>query len=712
MKPAIARRISFAAFAAAFAFAAAAPAQAAGTERMFKTTGVEKRATRTHFKRSQRIQMNKGALTRPRLGLNLLGEDVTAIRDHIDRNEDGTISWVGHISGSPSDRVVITGRRGTFAGRIDFNGRLFEISRERGGELMINEVDLAALPEEEPFHLPMSPDGGPVMSGAQKTSTASSGDAIQQDLLVAYTDDACRANGGNGSTSCSQIEAKIVNAVADMNAAYAASGVNITVNLVGMVATNYDEGDKSASDMLNELRRTTDGQIDELHNARNDYGADLLALVTGSGGGYCGIAFVGSSSSSAMSVTAEFCLSNRTLAHEIGHNQGSSHARSQNNGGTSGAYHYGYRRCDDDSVDDVGAPYFSTIMAYSCRGAARIGGFSNPNINYQGAPTGIDPDDDADNGAWAARTLNESASAIANFRSATTPPPTPTSPPAPPPTPPSAPSSLVASASDNTVVRLSWSDNADNETRYVVRRALDGGQFTTIAFLPRNTERFTDNGLNPSTIYRYRVRATNAAGQADSNLARIKTPTPRTLITDRALKSIYMRRGRISGSYRDTHRNDGRTQRITEVNAGVASKPGARRGEHAWVFDVAGGRDAVFTVNAYVSGAEGFKFSYKRPNDRRWSPMFTVDSKNAANIQQFTLPDGSSGRLLVRARDAVLGKSDRTDTLSIDYMAVMSDPSADGRADVFAGTPVQSTDRKYELRQVGIARVMPGRMEE
>lgn len=676
---------------------------------MFKTTGVEKRATRTHYKQSQRIQMNKGALARPRLKINLLGEDVTAIRDHIDRNEDGTISWVGHISGSPSDRVVITGRRGTFAGRIDYKGRLFEISRERGGALMINEVDLSALPEEEPFHLPDSPDGGPVMGGAQK---ASSGDAIQQDLLVAYTDDACRANGGNGTTSCSQVEAKIVNAVADMNAAYSSSGVNITVNLVGMVQTNYDEGDKSASEMLNELRRTSDGQIDDLHNARNDYGADLLALVTGSAGGYCGIAFVGSSSSSAMSVTAEFCLSNRTLAHEIGHNQGSSHARSQNDGGTNGAYHYGYRRCNDDSVDDVGAPYFSTIMAYSCRGAARIGGFSNPNINHDGAPTGIDPNDDAANGAWAARTLNESAGAIAGFRSATTPPPTPTSPPAPPPTPPTAPSSLVASASSNSVVTLSWSDNANNETRYVVRRALDGGSFKTVAFLPRNTERFTDNGLNPTTIYRYRVRATNEAGQADSNLARIKTPTPRTLIADRALKSIFMSRGRISGSYRDTHRNDGRTQRITEVNAGIASKPGARRGEHAWVFDVAGGDGAFITLNAYVTGAEGFVFSFKRPGDRRWTTMFTVRSNTPANIQQYTLPDGTRGRLLVRARDAFLSKSDGADTLSIDYMAVMSDPSADGRADAIAETPITPPDRQHKLRQLDFARVLPGRMEE
>ena len=537
---------------------------------------------------------------------------------------------------------------------------------------MLNEINLSALPNEEPFTLPASPDGGPVASG---DAPASSGDAIQQDLLVAYTDDACRAVGGNGSDSCSQIEANIANAVADMNAAYASSGVNITVNLVGTVQTDYDEGSKSASDMLDELRRTSDGQIDELHTARDDYGADLLALVTGSGGGYCGIAFVGASSSSAMSVTAEFCLSNRTLAHEIGHNQGSSHARSQNGGGVTGRYNYGYRRCDDGSVDDVGAPFFSTIMAYSCSGATRIGGFSNPNINHMGAPTGIDPADDADNAAWAARTLNESASAIAGFRSATTPPPEP--PTTPPVLTPEAPSQLVASVENDTVISLTWRDNADNETQFEVFRGVQSNPMTRIASLPANTTVFTDNGANPDTDYRYQVRAGNADGFSEfSNIANASTPARVLSATDLASGEISWKRARIRGSYHDTHADDGNIQRLTETRIGSYFNTGKQRGNHIWIFDVHGGTEVKFSANAYVSGQEGFLFFYKQSTDARWKPMFVVESSNRSNVQEFTFPSGVRGRIMIRAVDAYLADNESADTLSIDYMAITSDSTA------------------------------------
>ncbi len=658
------------ALAAAIAWNAGAPAEAAESERLFKVADVKNQPVRRHFKQSHRIEMNGAALDRPRLSLSLFGKDVTAVRDRIERRADGTVSWIGHVAGATGDRVVLTARRGAFAGRIEYDGRTFEISRAQDGALMINELDPGAFPEEEPFHMPHAPGGGLVINGAAKTAAAAvSGAPVQQDLLVAYTDDACRAAGGNGSSSCDQIEASIVNAVADMNAAYAASGVNITMNLVGMVQTDYDEDGKSASDMLNELRRTSDGEIDDLHTDRDNYGADLLALITGSGGGYCGIAYVGASASYAMSVTAEFCLSNRTLAHEIGHNQGSSHARSQDGGGTSGAYHYGYRRCNDGSVDDVGAPYFSTIMAYSCSGATRIGNFSNPDVNHSGTPTGIDPADDPDNAAWAARTLNESAAAIAAFRSSVSPPGA---------TAPEAPSSLIAVVSSVSEIALTWSDNADDEDEIEVERAIGNSAFGTIATLAENTTSFDDDGLDPATTYRYRVRARNEAGASGySNVAEATTESSPILTADMALEDIAQTHGRVDGVYTDTHNDDGRVQRLTETSNGGLALRHQYKGEHVWRFDVLGGADVVFSANAYVSGREGFHFDYRRAGERAWNRMFTVDSTDPENVERFTFPSDVSGQIYIRARDAYLGKNEAEDALSVDYMAAATDPTAD-----------------------------------
>ncbi len=655
------------------AFFINAPTQSEAAQRdghLFEIDGFEKPGARAHFKKTRGIRMERATLLRPRMYINLFGENVRAVRDRVEHHEDGTISWIGHIAGNENDLVVLTGRKGAFAGRIDYDGRAFEITGMRTGQLTLNEIDPSVLPTEEPFFLPdaLGDAGGGDSFAKSEPATASA--AIEQDLLAAYTDDACRAVGGNGSTSCSQIEANIVNAVADMNASYQASGVNVTVNLVGMVQTDYNEGSKDISDMLSELRRTSDGQIDHLHDERNNYGADLLALITGSGGGFCGIAYVNASSSYAMSVTAEFCLGGRTLAHEIGHNQGVTHARSQEDGGVSGEYNYGYRRCNDGSVDDVGAPYFRTIMAYGCSGASRTGHFSNPNINYNGVPTGIDPTDDPGNAAWAARTINESAGRIAGFRAATTPPTNPPTPPAP--IAPSAPSGLIASALSDSEVRLQWSDNADNEKKYIVRRALGDGDFQTIAFLPQNSIGFTDNGLDPDTLYRYRVRASNDAGRADSNVARVQTDRPTITFTDKAIREYAGAFGRVTGGRYNTLFDDGRYQRIYEVSTGGIRFPNSRRGEHHWVFDVHGGDTVIFEVNAFITGREGFAFWYKRANDSIWRKMLVVNTGSKRNVQRFHLPEDTQGRVLIRARDSFLGKHDPADMLGIDYMAIFS----------------------------------------
>ena len=652
---------------AALAFSASA----SESPRLFKASAAEAPVTRAHVKKTLGIEMDRARLSGPSMTIDLFGEEVLAVRKRVERREDGSISWIGHISGSPDDFVVLTARRGAFAGRIDYQGRAFEISRGRNGALAISELNLSALPDEEPLHLPDA--AGDIASVAFNTSPATAADAVRQDIFVAYTDDACRAVGGDGAGSCAQIEANIVNAIADMNAAYAASGVNITMHLAGMAVTDYDESGKSISDMLSDLRRTNDGQMDELHGLRDDFKADLLALVTGSGGGFCGVAYVGASPSSAMSVTAEFCLANRTLAHEIGHNQGATHARSQAGGGVSGAYNYGYRRCRDGSVDDVGAPYFSTIMAYSCSGAARLGNFSNPEINASGAPTGIDPAVDPALGAWAARTLNESAAAIAAFREGAPTPPGPTGPSA-----PAAPTGLVASVEGAASVRLDWTDNADDEDSFDVQRALGAHGFTTVATLPANAAAYDDDGLDPATRYRYRVRARNGAGASGySNIVEATTNRPPGMTKDLALRDVFQKYGAVQGAYAATHDDDGEVQRLTETGVRViAHKASPQHGEHVWAFDALGD-SGTFMAKAHVSGREGFHFHYRRPSDTTWTPMFTVDSRDPANEQRFTFPAGVSGPVFIRARDAIISFNEPADTLTIDYLAIASDIGLD-----------------------------------
>ena len=478
-----------------------------------------------HAKASMQVAINPAALDAPRIDLDLFGEKVMGVRDRIDRQKADTVIWHGHIQGNPGEMVTIVSHRGAWSAMIDYEGRKFELAGAPAGGLLFNEVDTAALPANDDDGIP-SPQGAAPFSLPDYAASSASGAAapaidgapVQQDLLVVYTDDACAGGGGTPGVDCSGVEAAIVAAVADMNQSYQMSEINIVSNLVGMLEVSYNEDGAYQGEMLDQIRSTNDGIIDNVHDERDALGADIVSFIVQDGDGYCGQGYRPAHASTAFSWTMRSCLSNRTQHHEIGHNQGSSHARSQDANAQPGVYRYGYRRCDDGSVDDVGSPFFRTIMAYGCSGASRTGFFANPNVNHLGVPTGIDPDVDPNNAAYSARTLNESASYMAGFRD---PPP----PPPPPPTsPPAAPSSLSASAAGSDRIDLSWSDNASDETAYRVDRSLDGSSWAQLASLGANISGYGDTGLNADTLYYYRVRAENSAGNsAWSNTASART---------------------------------------------------------------------------------------------------------------------------------------------------------------------------------------------
>ncbi len=78
---------------------------------------------------------------------------------------------------------------------------------------------------------------------------------------------------------------------------------------------------------------------------------------------------------------------------------------------------------------------------------------------------------------------------------------------------PAAPSGLIATAVSTSQIKLAWTDNATNETAYVVARGtLSGGPYTDIVSLAANSAGYTNTGLTAATTYYYVVRATNAAG--------------------------------------------------------------------------------------------------------------------------------------------------------------------------------------------------------
>ena len=72
-----------------------------------------------------------------------------------------------------------------------------------------------------------------------------------------------------------------------------------------------------------------------------------------------------------------------------------------------------------------------------------------------------------------------------------------------------------------TNISLSWLDNSNDETGFIVERSTNGINFTTISNLPANTTSYIDNGIDPGTYY-YRVTAYNTSGVGVSAIVTIK----------------------------------------------------------------------------------------------------------------------------------------------------------------------------------------------
>jgi len=103
---------------------------------------------------------------------------------------------------------------------------------------------------------------------------------------------------------------------------------------------------------------------------------------------------------------------------------------------------------------------------------------------------------------------------------------------------PTAPTALAAAVQAGPQVRLTWTDNADNETGFVVERGADGVTFAQIATVgPRTTGSATvtyvDTTVTAGNTFFYRVKAVNAGGS--SAYSPTTPPQPAVSVTVPAL---------------------------------------------------------------------------------------------------------------------------------------------------------------------------------
>lgn len=91
-------------------------------------------------------------------------------------------------------------------------------------------------------------------------------------------------------------------------------------------------------------------------------------------------------------------------------------------------------------------------------------------------------------------------------------------PPVPPPPPvetiPATPAQLALTVVSATQINLSWTDASQNEAGFKIERSTNGSSWNQIALAGANVTTYQNTGLAAATLYYYRIRSTNAAGDS------------------------------------------------------------------------------------------------------------------------------------------------------------------------------------------------------
>lgn len=556
-------------------------------------------------------------------------------------------AWLGHASDDPESRAVFSVSGESVAGTLSYNGKLFRLEPRADGSHILSQIN-ATDPAPELDPVPIADAASILADPGNNTTASADANGVVIDVLVAYTPAISALYGVAGA------DALALQAVAEANQAYANSGMSTRLNLVRSVQTNYTESGDMSQD-LSRLRATSDGYMDELHTLRNTHGADLVSLLENEPQ-YCGIAYrmatlSASFASNAFSVVHHSCATGYfSFAHEIGHNQGAHHDAA-NGSGAIFPYAYGY--LDPNNR-------FRTIMAYNCPGGCtRIGYFSNAEVSYNGSPTGFS------GAAENADAIDATAPTIASFRQSGAA------------ANPATPSGLSAHAISASQVDLTWVDTSASETGFLLERSLDGVSFAQIASLPANTTNYRDGSLAASTLYYYRARAWNGSGNSPYTDVAMASTQATPQFIDQLVLSEATRVGVISGTFQNTHIDDGTNQSIKEVrSAGTKSQ---RYGylEHYWAIQVKPGTSITLYADvSTISTKQEFTFAYSTfygdltTNKSAWIDMFTV-SATTSGIKQFTLPPTPSGWFFISVRDNQRVPGVRTsDSVNIDHLAI------------------------------------------
>ena len=375
--------------------------------------------------------------------------ELTIVRTSVDIRKDMCV-WRGAVEGTDAPATIMWWPGGKMAGTLEHEGKIYSI-RHMGGEMhAVVEMGEDRMPQE---HAPM-PEGmrqndpnlrddplrnegdasimrpkrqqkGGELRGKQRQAKAQPRKAgAEQKVAVANVTDPStkkdRAKAGaaqkdvvidvivaytrKAASNYSDVKRELVGlAIEEANESFRQSGIgHVKLRLVHAYQTDYLEDGGAHFDHVWRFAEKGDGYMDEVHELRDKYKADVGVLIVDDPKG-CGLATrVYAEADEAFAVVHHECAATTyTLAHEVGHLIGARHDLNLDKNMTPFPYGHGY----------VNGTKWRDIMSYkeSCGGCPRLPVWSSPFVKVRGEPAGTPELDNA-------RVIAEQAARVAAFR--------------------------------------------------------------------------------------------------------------------------------------------------------------------------------------------------------------------------------------------------------------------------------------------------------
>jgi hypothetical protein len=333
-----------------------------------------------------------------------LFSDVTyeAVLEEAEDHRLNGFVWQGRLVDQDNGWVVMVDHEGVMAGVVVAGDRIYRVRYAGSGLHAVEEMDSRALESSaNDAVVPGLHARSFATTAATGTVRATSTGETELDVLMVYT-----AKAGkilvkrpakywyvNETDWKRAVESQAMLSIAVANAAMKNSKTKARFRLVGLEKIK-GKGSKDFQRDLDRLMDPSDGFADNVHQLRDQYGADFVVLILGkwprdaSGTGFVIPSSDPLAPSFAFTVVRSSVLWWTTVAHELGHNMGLVHDPDNDDVPAvwrSKPFSRGYR--DEEKG-------LHTIMAYS-EGCADcwldIPHYSNPQVRWKGKSQPSDP---------------------------------------------------------------------------------------------------------------------------------------------------------------------------------------------------------------------------------------------------------------------------------------------------------------------------------